>query len=155
MQIRFAMQKNRVFRPRGRAGMTLIEVVIALVITGLTVAGIITGYIYCLTADVKAELMQAGHAKALERIEQARSAVWAPNRSTPQDDLLATNFPDLTVVLDLPGAATNGTLATIQTTIATISDNPPMRKIHVDCIWSFQGADLETNSIETVRAPDQ
>ena len=150
------MQTHRVFPPQGRAGMTLFEVVIALAIAGLTVAGIVSGYIYCLTADVKAELMQSGHAQALQQIEQARSAVWAPNRTVPQDDLVASNFPDVTVVLDLPGGATNnGTQATIQTTIADISENPPMRKIHVDCIWSFQGVELETNSIETIRAPDQ
>ena len=135
--------------------MTLIEVVIALAIASVMLGGIISGYIYCMSADVKAELMQAGHARAMERIEQARSAVWAPSRAVPQDDLVATNFPDLVVPLDLPGAATNGTLATIQTTIASISDNPPMRMIHVDCVWQYQGVEWVTNSVETIRAPDQ
>jgi len=135
--------------------MTLIEVLIALAITGLTLAGIISGYIYCMTSNVKAELMQAAHAKALERIEQTRSAVWAPNRTPPQDDLVVTNFPNLSVTLDMPGDATNGTQATIVTTIASISDNPPLRSVHVDCIWNFQGGEWVTNSIETVRASDQ
>lgn len=147
-------------RDPGRAGaenraMTLAEVVMALAVTGLTLAGIVSGYVYCMTANVKAELMQAAHAKALERIEQTRSAVWAPNRTTPQDDLVASNFPNITVTLDLPGEATNGTIATIQTTIAPISSNPPLRMVHVDCVWQFSGVEWVTNSIETIRAPDQ
>src|ERR1019366_131686 len=91
------------FPPRGRSGMTLVEVVIALAITGMTVAGIISGYIYCTTAAVKAELSQAANVKALERIEETRSAIWAPDRASPVDQLVATNFPDLVVTLDLPG----------------------------------------------------
>ena len=154
MKIRTAIKKHYDLPSRRRAGMTLVEVIIALAITGLTVAGIVSGYLFCMTAAVKTELMEAAHAKALERIEQARSAVWAPNRSDPQDDLVSSNFPDLHVILDLPGTNA-GTAAIIQTTIASISVNPPMRKIHVDAIWNFRGAELITNSIETVRAPDQ
>lgn len=135
--------------------MTLAEVLIALAITGLTLSGIISGYIYCATSNVKAEMMQAASAQALARLEQTRSAVWAPNRTIPQDDLVASNFPNETVTLDVPASATNGTLANIVTTIATISDNPPLRKVHVDCIWSFQGSDWVTNSIETIRSADQ
>lgn len=127
----------------------------ALAITGITLAAMVSGYVYCLTANTKAELMQAGEAKAMERLEQTRSAVWAPNRAQPQDDLVATNFPDLVVTLDMPGNGTNGTMATIRTTIAPISDNPPTRMVHVDCIWNFNGDEWVTNDIETIRAADQ
>jgi prepilin-type N-terminal cleavage/methylation domain-containing protein len=155
MKIRHSAYKVHVFPPQRRAGMTLVEVIVALAVTGITLAGVVSGYIYCMTSAVKAELMQAAHAKALERIEQTRSAIWAPNRAIPQDDLVATNFPDLVVTLDLPGAATNGTQATIQTTIASISSSPPTRSVHVDCIWNFRGSEWVTNSIETIREPDQ
>jgi type II secretory pathway pseudopilin PulG len=134
--------------------MTLPEVVIALAIASLTVAGIVSGYIYCMNSAVRTELMEAAHAQALQRLEQTRSAVWAPNRAVPEDQLVSSNFPDLQVTLDLPGT-NGGTTAIIKTTIASISDNPPMRKIHVDAIWNFQGSDVITNSIETIRAPDQ
>ncbi|HUC84176.1 MAG TPA: hypothetical protein VL970_03210 [Candidatus Acidoferrales bacterium] len=135
--------------------MTLVEAVMALAITALTLGGLVSGYVYCLAANVKAELAQAGAAKATERIEQTRGAVWAPNRAQPQDDLVATNFPDEVVTLDLPGNDTNGTSATIRTLIAPISANPPTRLIHVDCIWQFRGVEWITNSVETIRAPDQ
>jgi prepilin-type N-terminal cleavage/methylation domain-containing protein len=155
VKIRCPSHKPSVASPQGREGMTLVEVIVALAITGLTLSGMISGYVYCMSSTVKTELMQAAHAKALERLEQTRSAVWAPNRAVPQDDLVATNFPDLAVILDLPGASTNGTQATIRTTIASISSSPPTRSVHVDCIWNFRGGQWETNSVETIRAPDQ
>ena len=37
--------------------MTLVEVVIALAITGLMVGGIVSGYIYCTASALKAELV--------------------------------------------------------------------------------------------------
>ena len=135
--------------------MTLVEVVIALAIAGLTLGGIVSGYIYCTTSAIKAELAQAANAKALERMEQARSAQWDTSSWPVVDQLVATNFPDEPVTLDLPGTNSAGTSATIKTTIAQISATPPVRLIHVDCIWQFRGADLITNSIETCRAPSQ
>ena len=135
--------------------MTLVEVVIALAITGLMVGGIVTGYIYCTTSAVKAELAQAANARAMERIEEARSARWDTSSWPVVDQLVATNFPDEVVSLDMPGTNTVGTSATIQTTISQISLTPPIRRICVDCIWQFRGVELITNTIETIRAPDQ
>jgi type II secretory pathway pseudopilin PulG len=135
--------------------MTLVEVVVALAITGLTVGGIVAGYIYCTTSAVKVELAQAANARAMERIEQARSAQWDTAGSTNVDQLVATNFPDEVVSLDMPGSGSGGTSATIVTTISQISVNPPLRGIRVDCIWQFRGADWVTNTVETIRAPDQ
>lgn len=135
--------------------MTLVEVMVAMAIAGLTVGGIVAGYITCTTATVKAELEQAANAKAMERLEATRSAVWAPERADPVDQLVASNFPDLTISLDTPGTNISGTVATIQTTIASISTNPPMRLVHVDCLWQFQGGPTITNSVETIRAGDQ
>ena len=135
--------------------MTLIEVVVALAITAMTVGGVISGYIYCTSASVKAELEQAANARAMERIEQARSAQWDVSSWPVVDQLVATNFTDEIVSLDMSGTNSVGTAAIIRTTIAKISDAPPLRKIHVDCIWRFEGGDLITNSVETCRAPDQ
>ena len=135
--------------------MTLVEVVIALAISSLMVGGIIAGYNFCTQASVKAELTQAANAKALERLEQTRSAIWAPDRSDPIDQLVSTNFPSLSVTLDMPGSGSNGTLAQINTTITTLASAPPTRSVHVDCIWQFRDASWVTNSVETIRATDQ
>jgi len=135
--------------------MTLVEVVIALAITGLTLGGIVAGYIYCLTAAVKAELVQAANARAMERIEEIHSARWVTSVWPNVDQLVATNFPDEVVSLDMPGSGSGGTSATIKTTISKISLNPPIRRIRVDCIWQFRGAAWMTNTIETIRSPDQ
>ncbi len=135
--------------------MTLVEVVIALAITGLTLGGIVAGYIYCTTAAIKAELVQAANARAMERIEEAHSAQWDTSVWPIVDQLVATNFTNVVVSLDTPGSGSGGTLATIVTTISQISLTPPIRDIRVDCIWQFRGTEWITNSIETIRAPDQ
>lgn len=154
MKTRFSNAAFACHTARQRAGMTLVEVVIALALAGMTVAGIVSGYVYCTTSAVKAELAQAANGEAMERLEQARSAQW--NTSYPTVDyLVASNFPDEMVSLDLPGTNTGGTSATIRTTIAQISVTPPTRAIHVDCIWQFRGSTWVTNSIETIRSPDQ
>ena len=134
--------------------MTLIEVVVAMAIAGLMIAGIVTGYIFCTTSTVKDSLYMAANARAQERLEETRSAVWAPYRSTPRDDLVTNNFPDKVVTLDLSGSGSDVISATLVTTIFKISDSPPVRGIHVDCTWQFKGDTIVT-SIETCRAPDQ
>jgi hypothetical protein len=134
--------------------MTLVEVMIALAITGVTVAGIVRGYEYCLTQSVEDSLYMAANARAQERIEQTHSARWYV--SSPQiDELVASNFQDEVVVLDLYAQSSNSVTATLQTSISDISTAPPVRRIHVDCIWQFRGTEWITNSIETCRAPDQ
>jgi prepilin-type N-terminal cleavage/methylation domain-containing protein len=162
MKTGFSNQEVVQFPPRGRAGMTLIEVIVALAITGLMVAGIVTGYFFCTTSTVKDSLYMAANARAMERMEETRSAIWAPYRAKPVDDLVATNFPDETnVILDLSGSSSAVTSATLKTDISQILPSPsspfsaPVRRIRVDCIWQFNGVELVTNTIETCRAPDQ
>lgn len=142
-------------RLRGRAGMTLVEVLVAVFITGLTMSGVISGYIYCTTAAVKTELMQAAHARAMERLEQTRAAIWAPDRETPVDQLVASNFPPRILSLDLPGNGSNGVPVTVQTIITNLPGLPPTRLVRVDSIWTYRDGQLITNSVETIRAADQ
>lgn len=135
--------------------MTLVEVVVALVITGLAVVGIIRGYYYCTHSAQKAALAQAANARAMERIEETRSAKWDTS-STPTVDLLVpSNFPPESVTLDLSGSGAVTSLANVLTEISLVSTSPPLKRIRVNCIWTYRGVQVFTNSIETFRAPDQ
>ena len=135
--------------------MTLVEVCVALVISGLTVGAIVSGYLFCVTAAEKSALSLAANGTALKRIEQTRCASWNTVSYPPIDQLVATNFPTQVVTLDLAGTGPNATYATNITTISTLSINPPLRRIHVDCIWQFRSGATYTNSLEMCRAPDQ
>jgi type II secretory pathway pseudopilin PulG len=137
-----------------QAGMTLAEVLVALVLTGLSVAGIVNGYTFCTNSAQRSALTLAANAQAIERIEETRSAVWDTIAYPNVDKVLATNFPDKLVVLDLTGSGTLSASATVKTTITQISTTPQLKRIRVDCIWKFKGVPL-TNTVETCRAPDQ
>jgi prepilin-type N-terminal cleavage/methylation domain-containing protein len=154
LKTRFKNQKGIRFPAPARAGMTLIEVMVAMAIAVLMVAGIVTGYIYCSTATVKDSLYMAANARAMERLEETQSAQWDTSISPAVDQLVATNFPPQTVPLNISGSDPNVISATVNTEIAQISLLPPLKRIHVDCIWQFQGGDFITNSIETCRAPN-
>lgn len=141
--------------PRHHAGMTLVEVAVAMAITGMAVGGIVSGYNYCTNSAQKAALSLAANARAMERIEATRSATWAPDRTPVVDQLVATNFPSKLVTLDLAGSGVAVVPATIQTEITQVSVNPPLKRIRVDCIWQFREGQWVTNTIETCRASEQ
>jgi type II secretory pathway pseudopilin PulG len=135
--------------------MTLVEVVVALVITGMAIVGIINGYSYCTNSAQKAALAQAANARAMERLEETRSAKWDTSSWPTVDQVVATNFPTKVVTLDLSGSGVTVSTATLRTEIAQISATPPLKRIRVDCVWNYRGGQIITNSVETFRAPDQ
>ena len=135
--------------------MTLVEVIVALAISGLTVGAIVGGYCYSSASTEESVLSVAAAAKAMDQIEQTRSAKWDTASWPAVDDLVVSNFPVQTVVLDRSGSGTGITYGTNFTQITQISTNPPLKRIRVDCVWVFRGSRLLTNSIETCRAPDQ
>jgi len=147
--------ERRLYTLGVRSGMTLVEVMVALGISGLAVGGIVTGYVSVIKASDKWALSLTANARASERIEQTRAARWDTSVTPAIDEVVASNFPDEVVTLDLAGTGTNWVYATNFTQISTISTNPPLRRIHVDCVWSFNGYQLQSNSLETCRAPDQ
>jgi hypothetical protein len=135
--------------------MTLLEVVFALTVSGLAIAGIVGGYIFAVGSSQRSALSLAATGRATERLEQTRAAPWQISSYPQVDQLQASNFPQETVTLDLPWAGTAITTATNFTQISQISATPPLRRIHVDCVWRINSSELLTNSVETCRAPDQ
>lgn len=135
--------------------MTLVEVLIAFLVSGLAVAGIVSGYVFANTSAEKFGLSLAATAQASQWMEQMRSAKWDTSSWPPIDQLVSSNFSTKVVTLETSATGTNVVYATNFAQISTISVSPPLRRIHVDCVWAFRGSQLFTNSVETCRAPDQ
>jgi type II secretory pathway pseudopilin PulG len=154
MQIR--PDESRRWKKRATKGMTLMEVLVAFAISGLATAGIVYGYVFSINSAERFSMSLAANAQATERIEQVRSAFWNSSSSPVVDQVVSSNFPNETVLLDLSGSGIGVTYATNITTISDISTNPPLKRVRVDCIWTFgMSAQLMTNTIETCRGPDQ
>ena len=90
-----------------------------------------------------------------ERVEQIRAAKWDPISYPPVDQVVAVNFPEVVKPLDVPLTDTNNPTAAIRTTVSLVSSDPPLKSIQVDCIWSYWDRGPFTNTIVTLRSPDQ
>jgi len=134
----------------------MVEMITAMAIAGITVAGVVSGFMQIFVTGQSSAYSLAAHSQAMRGLEQARSAKWDPMASPPKDDLGAnTNWPPDPQILDLPMQGNNITYATNRVFIRTISTQPPLRQIKVETTWSFMNRRVFTNSIVTYRAPDQ
>jgi hypothetical protein len=121
---------------------------------GLIFGGVFNGYIMSSTMAEWDGYNLAGHALAMQYLETARAAKWDTQASVPVDMLVTTNFPARLDVLDVPSGGTP-VMATNSIYITTISADPPLKMIRVECVWSFRGRGPFTNASVTYRAPDQ
>ena len=160
MKIRTSSQPSA-DAPRRRCGLsqkafTLAEVVIAMAITVMSLAGVIMGYILAIRQAEWSAYSLAAQSLATQRLEQTRAAKWDPRASPPVDAVVANNFPTVpTNVLDMPVSGTNMAYATNFTTISDVTNGGyPLKLIRVDCVWSFRER-VFSNTIATYRAPDQ
>src|SRR5256714_910544 len=118
---------------RGRCGLsqkafTLAEVVIAMAITVMSLAGVIMGYIFAIRQAEWSAYSLAAQSLATQRLEQTRAAKWDPRASPPVDEVITNNFPIVpTNVLDMPVSGTNIAYATNFTTISDVTNggDPP------------------------------
>jgi hypothetical protein len=147
--------KSKVVNRAGRQGFTLPEVVIAGALGALTLGGIIYGYVISAKSAEWSSYYTAAQSLAMQRLEQTRAAKWDLQAEPQIDNLVSSNFPKSIEILDIPITRTNVVYATNLTTIATISTNPPLKMIRVDCSWTFTGHTLFTNTVVTYRSPDQ
>jgi prepilin-type N-terminal cleavage/methylation domain-containing protein len=139
----------------GNSAFTLMEVVIALAIFGMSLGGILTLYIRSAQRADWSGYSVSAQMMALGGIEQCRAAKYDPHGSPPIDALVSTNFPPRVDILD-PGTV-NGinSYGTNTTTIVTISTNPALKLVRVNCTWSYPGRGVFTNSVSTYRAANQ
>jgi type II secretory pathway pseudopilin PulG len=140
---------------RGQAGMTLTETLVSVALTVLTISGTINGYILSTNRAEWSAQSLAAHSMVLQRLEQVRAAKWDTAAYPPVDQVTSDRFPAVTNVLDLPVAGTNIVMATVFTTISTISTAPPLKMVRVDCIWPYMSRGFFTNTVRCYRAPDQ
>ena len=126
-----------------------------MVILGIMVTGIVSGFIQSHRTAEWSAYSLAAQSLSMQRVEQSRAAKWDPLKANPIDQLVASNFPGMTNVLDTPVSGGNITYATNRVFITTISTNPPLKQIYVESTWRFPNRGVFTNSILTYRAPDQ
>lgn len=134
--------------------MTLIEVIIALLISAVAIGCMVSGYVFSVNSAERSGLSMAATARAMERLEETRSARWDILSFPVIDELVPTNFPPTVVMLDLSGSGSGVTYATNVTMIYQAAADPALKGIRVDCIWTFRGTQVFTNRVETIRAPD-
>ena len=134
---------------------TLAEVLMATLIFGISLAGILGVYVQCATRTDWSSTSVAAQLKAQSGLEQCRAAKYDPTGNPPIDNLMSSNFPTQVYVLDQAAGTGVSIYGTNITTIALLSTNPPLKLVRVDCIWFSRRGRLYTNTAITYRAPDQ
>jgi len=145
-----------ILRAHRRTGFTLAEILMAMAVIGLTMGGILYGYLMAVRRAEYSAYNLAAQSLAIQRLEQTRAASWQPGAISVIDDLVAANYPADQQILDVPlQGGTNKIYATNYTYISTVLTSPPLRMIRVECVWSFPKKGSITNRIITYRAPSQ
>jgi Tfp pilus assembly protein PilV len=155
------IQSNKVMRPGAggapfaRSAFSLVEVVVSVFIIGLGLSGILSVYVQsAFRSDWSAQSFSA-QMMAMSGLEQCRAAKFDPRGSPSTDQLVSSNFPPRVDILDIGGSSSIVTYGTNTTTISTISTNPLVKMVRVDCVWSYPRRGRFTNSVMTYRAPNQ
>jgi prepilin-type N-terminal cleavage/methylation domain-containing protein len=153
-------------------GFTLIEVMVALAISGLLFSGIISAYIQTSRQAEWSGYSLAAQAIGIQQIEQARSGVW--DFSISKNELTNLNLRSwsynattkvgtgyTTNVLDLPISGTNIVMATNFVTVRMLGltglANVQVQMVTVDTVWPFptrHGTRLFTNRTASYFGPD-
>src|SRR5712664_3746549 len=96
------------FRALGaRRGASLVEVVISIAIAMVAILGSVNGYILSANRAEWSGYSLAAQSLAIQRLEQVRAAKWDTVAFPNVDQLVATNFPPQTSILDVPISGTN------------------------------------------------
>ena len=141
---------------------TLVEVVVCVFIMMILFAGIITAYIQTSYRAEWSGYSLAAESAGIQRLEQARAAVWDTQQTPIQDEILkmSTNiYPP--VMLDMPVSGTNYVYATNYTTVTLIPNArlPGVSNymVKVDTKWPFRWKNQiiwYTNTVACYYAPD-
>ncbi len=143
---------------RDVSGFTLVEVVIAVLISTIIFATVVYAYVGANDRSEWSAYSFAAQSLAHQAIEQARTAKWDPQNWPAYDDLGVTNYTQVEI-LDVPLSGPP-VLATNYVSISTVTNSPEIRQLRADCVWvlvtRYHGAAGPfTNTAVTFRASDQ
>lgn len=152
-------------------GFTLGEVLIAFLIFGIVINGLIYGYVQINRTAEMSSMSMAAQSFATQGMEEAKSVQWSyvryPNTIADSQDpfwtppsIGYTNLPPQVDTLDVPttGAAIYITnfVQVSNVCVYLNPSNPPLRQITCNCVWTFPlDGILVTNTAICLRAPDQ
>lgn len=136
-------------------GYTLVEVLVSMLIVGIMIAGLVSGFMQTHQQAEWSAYNLAAQSLAMQPLEQARAAKWDAYATPPVDQLWNSNFPSTTNVLDIPISGTNIVFATNRINIRSVSTTPPLKEISVVTTWRFMNRGVFSNTAVTYRAPDQ
>ncbi len=143
------------FRIQSFRGICLSEVVISIAISSLSVAAVVSSYVLSARAADWISHSNAAEIAAQARMEQTRAAKWDTGATPVRDELVSSNFPPQVVPLLAPVVGGGQLFATNRTTIVGVSDDPPLKFVQVDTIWSYPNRGPFTNTVTMYRSPDQ
>jgi len=133
---------------------TLIEVVVAIAIAVMVMAGMFQGYGIASRQAQFSSYQLAANAMAMQQMESIVAATWVIS-GTAVTNIFSPSLTNSQVsALCLPNSGTNLVYATNFVTMQQISVNPPYLMVQVSCIWSFIGMGTFTNTVAVLRAPD-
>ena len=133
-----------------RSAFTLVEVVVSMMLIGLLIIGIVQGWMFAHNLAETSAYSLAANSLSIQRMEQARSTKIDLLASPPVDELVQTNFPPVTNILDVPMSGDNIPYAV---TFTTIEDLPgSLKLIRAETVWSMVDRGPFTNAIQTYRA---
>lgn len=145
-------------RRRHVLAFTLVEVVMAVLISTIVFAAVVYAYIGANDRSEWSAYSFAAQSLAHQAIEQARTAKWDPENYPAYDDLGVTNYTQVET-LDVPLSGPL-VLATNYVSISTVTNSPEIRQLRADCVWvlvtRYHGAAGPfTNTAVSFRASDQ
>ena len=138
-----------------KLGITLSEVVISIAVSAMSVAAVVSSYVLSARSADFISHTSAADLAAQARMEQTRAAKWDTGASPVIDEVMGTNFPAQIVPLYAPVVGGTMLYGTNYTSIAVVSQDPPLKYVQVDCVWSYPHRGPFTNTVVAYRSPDQ
>jgi hypothetical protein len=116
-------------------------------------AALAFGYMQSYRITDSALLQTAAQRLANDRLEMVREATWQYYGPQPTNQLIqfaGTNF----MMLRVPSVTSSQILATVVTDVSEFTNNAPLTRITVQCIWTDPNGFTYTNEITTVKGPN-